>query len=62
MKEDFIFKSKKKPILLDTIRKYREDGGTFSEIAKLMNLKEQYTLNGKAWTENYMFRFFTENQ
>jgi len=62
MKEKVVFKSQIKPLLLAEIKKYRDQGGTFSEIADHMNSKKQYTLNGKAWTDNYMYRFFTENQ
>jgi len=62
MSEKVIFKSQLKPILLEEIKKYRDQGATFSEIAAWMNKKRTFTLLGKAWTENYMYRFFTENK
>ena len=61
MKDKIVFKSQLKPLLWAEIKKHRDNGGTFSEIARLMNSKKQYTLHGKPWTENYIYRFLTEN-
>lgn len=57
-----MFKEEIKKQRLSEIKDYRERGGTFSEIANLMNKKGKLTIFGKEWTENYLYRFFTENQ
>lgn len=61
MKAKTIFKSEKKQSLLKKIHNYRQRGGTYSEIAIAMNKDKEFTLIGKQWTENYMYRFYTEN-
>jgi len=61
MGKKVMFKSDKKKALIEEIRLCRERGGTFPEIAALFNLRGKLTLNGREWTPNYIYRFYTEN-
>lgn len=62
MFDDVKFRVDKKKLLLTTIQLLRERGGTYSEIAKVLNEKEMFTPNGKEWSNAYLFRFYTENK
>ena len=57
-----MFKVDKERLILSKINLYRELGATYSEIADKLNNEKIYTLNGKEWSQPYVFRFFNERK